>query len=166
MGRNPQPLRLTADQRAVLHKYLQQPRLVSRQRNRAQAVLDWDAGCPVVESAERLGMTVGRVYALRRLYLRQGLEAYLNAPPHGGAPTKLTPAVEAALKALLTGPTGSHAHAWTRRQLADYLVAQGYAASICPATAGKAWQRLQALLPTSSEPAGAEAAEASFSTIS
>ncbi|MCC3158550.1 helix-turn-helix domain-containing protein [Hymenobacter sp. 15J16-1T3B] len=147
MGRHRDPLRLTAAQRAALRHCLAQPELDPRQRNRAATLLDWDAARPVADTARRLGMTVGRVYALRRLYRLQGLEAYLSAPPQGGAPTKLTPAVETALAALITGLEADEASHWPLRRLAAYLVEQGCTRSISPATVAKAWQRLRSLLP-------------------
>ncbi|RAK69350.1 helix-turn-helix domain-containing protein [Hymenobacter edaphi] len=147
MGRHRDLLRLTAAQRADLRHCLAQPRLDPRQRNRAAALLDWDAARPVADTARQLGMTVGRVYALRRLFRQQGLEAYLSAPPQGGAPTKLTPAVETALAALITGPEAAAACHWPLRRLAAYLVEQGCTHSISPATVAKAWQRLRTLRP-------------------
>ncbi len=155
MGRQKQFFRLSAaEHREVLH-YLQQEHLVRRQINRAQTLLDWHAGCSAAQTAERLAMTEGRVYALRRAYQRQGLTSYLNAQPQGGAPTKLTPTVEAALLALLSRRNADAARHWTLRKLAAYLVDKGHAKSICPVTVGKALQRLQTLLapgPDSDEP--------------
>lgn len=142
MGRHRDLLRLTAAQRAAVVHCLAGPELDPRQRNRAETLLDWDAARPVPDTARRLGMTVGRVYALRRLFRQQGLEAYLSAPPRGGAPTKLTPAVATALAALITGPLAEAARGWSRRRLAAYLVEQGCTRSISPATVAKAWQRL------------------------
>jgi transposase len=135
MARRPDLLRLTGAQRAALTRYLARPELDPRQRNRAEALRDWDAARPVADTAQRLGMTSGRVYALRRLFRQQGLETYLSMSPQGGAPTKLTPAVETALASL---PAGR----WSLRRLAAYLVQQGAARSISPATVAKAWQRL------------------------
>jgi transposase-like protein len=153
MGRHRDLLRLTAAQRAALTRYLAQPELDPRQRNRAEALRDWDAARPVADTAQRLGMTSGRVYALRRLFRQQGLEAFLNAPPNGGAPTKLTPAVETALARLITGPQAEAACHWPLRRLAAYLVEEGCTSSISPGTVAKAWQRLRTLLPADAAPA-------------
>jgi Homeodomain-like domain len=147
MGRHRDSLRLDVAQRAALLHYLLRPDLDPRQRNRAETLRDWDAARPVADTARRLGMTVGRVYALRRLFRQQGLDTYLNAPPQGGAPTKLTPAVEQALAGLISGPEAPEARHWPLRRLAAYLVEQGCTPSISPATVGKAWQRLRSLLP-------------------
>jgi transposase len=150
MGRHRDTLRLTPAQRTALSRYLDQPHLDPRQRNRAETLLDWDTARPVADTARRLGMTVGRVYALRRLFRQQGLDTYLSAPPQGGAPTKLTPAVEQALVALIRSAEAPEARHWPLRRLAAYLVEQGCTASISPATVGKAWQRLLSLLPADS----------------
>ncbi|UOG73527.1 helix-turn-helix domain-containing protein [Hymenobacter tibetensis] len=146
MGRQKQFFRLSAAEQQELQHYLQQEQLVRRQVNRAQTLLDWHAGYSAAETAQRLAMTEGRVYALRRAYQRQGLTSFLNTHPQGGAPTKLTPTVEAALLALLSRRTSDPARHWTLRELAAYLVDKGHAKSICPVTVGKALQRLQTLL--------------------
>lgn len=157
MGRQKQFFRLSAAEQQEVQHYLQQERLVRRQTNRAHTLLDWHAGYSAAETAQRLAMTEGRVYALRRAYQRQGLTTYLNTHPQGGAPTKLTPTVEAALLALLSRRNADSARYWTLRQLATYLVEKGHAKSICPVTVSKALQRLQTLLVASSD-TGNEAA--------
>jgi transposase len=158
MGRQKQFFRLSAAELQEVQHYLQLPALLRRQINRAQALLDWHEGLSATESARQLSMTEGRVYALRRAYQRQGLTTYLNTQPRGGAPTKLTPAVEAALLALLSRRSADAPRRWTLRQLAAYLVAQGHAKSICPVTVGKALHRLQQLLPAAPEGVGRRAA--------
>ena len=151
MGRQKQFFRLSAAEQQELQHYLRQEQLVRRQINRAQTILDWHAGYSAAETAHRLAMTEGRVYALRRAFQRQGLTFYLNTQPQGGAPTKLTPAVEAALLALLSRRPAAPVRRWTLRQLATYLVDKGHAKSICPVTVGKALQRLQVLLSLTAE---------------
>ncbi|WBA43604.1 helix-turn-helix domain-containing protein [Hymenobacter canadensis] len=158
MGRQRQFFRLSAAEQQELQHYLLLPALLRRQTNRAHTLLDWHAGLSAAESAEHLAMTEGRVYALRRAYQRQGLTAYLNTQPGGGAPTKLTPAVESALLALLSRRSADAPRRWTLRQLAAYLVAQGHTKSICPVTVGKALHRLQLLLPGAATSAGMRAA--------
>jgi transposase len=146
MGRQKTFFRLSAAEHQELLHYLQQEQLLPRQINRAQTLLDWHAGLSATDSARRLGMTEGRVYAQRRAYQRQGLICYLNARPKGGAPTKLTPTVEAALLALLSRPRSETRPRWTLRKLAAYLVEKGYAKSIGPVTVSKALQKLENLL--------------------
>jgi transposase len=160
MGRQKQFFRLSAAEHQEVQHYLQQEQLVRRQINRAQMLLDWHVGYSATETAQRLAMTEGRVYALRRAYQRQGLTSYLNTHPQGGAPTKLTPTVEAALLALLSRRNADSARYWTLRQLANYLVEKGHAKSICPVTVGKALQRLQTLLVSSDS--GNEVAQPSY----
>jgi|GEM_PF-5069740 len=122
-------------------QYLRQEEVVPRQVNRAQVLLCWDAGLTGAETARQLGMTEGRVYALRRAFQQQGLRHYLSISAQGGAPTKLTPQVHKALAHLVAQAPRK---AWSLRKLAEYLVRKGLVASISTVTVAKA---LSSLVP-------------------
>ncbi|PJJ58650.1 helix-turn-helix domain-containing protein [Hymenobacter chitinivorans] len=144
MGRQRQTLHLTLRQRQQLDDYLRQNDLLPVQHNRAQVLLYWAAGHSAAACAQRLGTTDDRVYAMRRAYRRLGLTAYLAASVQGGAPTKLTPAAEAALTHLVADePQAS----WSLRQLAEFLVGAGYTPSISYVTVSKALKRIRQTTP-------------------
>lgn len=140
MSRPRHTLQLSQSKRSRIIQYLQQEEVVPRQVNRAQVLLCWDAGLTGAETARQLGMTEGRVYALRRAFQQQGLRHYLSVSAQGGAPTKLTPRVNKALGHLVTQLPRK---AWSLRKIADYLVSKGLVASISTVTVAKALSSLE-----------------------
>ena len=137
--KNPAFLTLTPEQRQQLESMVRTGQTLARQQTRARVLLLLDRSQGPLRTddaiAEILGCHRNTVGALRRRFLKEGLEATLTDKPMGPtAPYKMTGELEAQLTLLACSdaPEG-HSH-WTMRLLADKAVELGYIESISHVT--------------------------------
>ena len=107
---------LTEEQRLELQRRTRTPGLMPRTRDRLEMVRLSDAGWSVPQIARHLRLDEQRVRYWIKRFLAGGFSA-LPDQPHRGQPSRLTPAVLAALKAELAQGDRT----WTAQQLADWL---------------------------------------------
>lgn len=144
MGRQRQSLQLTRKQRVYLEDFVSSDTISRQQRNRAQVLQHWLLDVPAQDSAEQLGLSIDRVYSMRRSFSQQGFNDYLHAVPRCGAPTKLTPKLETLLRRLMRGPAPANHRRWTLPLLAQRVVEMGYTERICTITVQKALKQMSA----------------------
>src|SRR5579883_131009 len=114
-------VRLTDDQRAALDDRDRGP-LTRRERNRVQVLLRADAGGTDAEIAGDLGVSVGTVANVRRLFAAGGLGAAVTEKPRPGAAPLLDGKAEAVVIALACSPAPGGRARWSARLLANRLV--------------------------------------------
>jgi hypothetical protein len=144
MGRQRYSLQLTRKQQAYLTDFISSETISRQQRNRAQVLQHWLTDMPAQESGELLGLSIDRVYSMRRAFSQQGFNDYLHAVPRCGAPTKLTPKLESLLRRLMRGPAPANHRRWTLPLLAQRVVEMGYTERICTITVQKALKQMSA----------------------
>ncbi|WP_460676747.1 helix-turn-helix domain-containing protein [Hymenobacter coalescens] len=150
-------MQLTRKQQAYLTDFIHSDTISRQQRNRAQVLQHWLADVAAQESAELLGLSIDRVYSMRRAFGQQGFSDYLHAVPRCGAPTKLTPKLEALLRRLMRGPAPANHRRWTLPLLAQRVVELGYTERICTITVQKALKQMSATTLRSNHLKAAEA---------
>ncbi|SHJ34171.1 Homeodomain-like domain-containing protein [Hymenobacter daecheongensis DSM 21074] len=136
MGRHRHSVSLTSQQQTYLTSFVNSEILSRQQRNRALVLQHWQSNYSVQESAEVLGLSIHRVYSMRRAYSEQGFQDYLHAIRRCGAPNKLTPKMEAHLRRF-TERASAKGKRVTLTALAKRVVDLGYVESICTVTIHK-----------------------------
>ncbi|MCB2406344.1 helix-turn-helix domain-containing protein [Hymenobacter lucidus] len=143
MGRHRHSLSLSRKQQAYLADFINSDILSKQQRNRAQVLQHWVSDLSVQESGELLGLSIDRVYSMRRAFSQQGFKDYLHAVPRCGAPNKLTPKLETLLRRL-TQQAAAKGKRLTLALIAKRVVELGYADRICTVTVQRALRQVQA----------------------
>ncbi|UOQ73296.1 helix-turn-helix domain-containing protein [Hymenobacter cellulosilyticus] len=150
MGRHRQSLSLSRKQQAYLADFINSDILSKQQRNRAQVLQHWMADLSVQESGELLGLSIDRVYSMRRAFSQQGFKDYLHAVPRCGAPNKLTPKLETLLRRL-TQQAEAKGKRLTLSLIAKRVVELGYADRICTVTVQRALKQVKGTKLTAAE---------------
>ena len=109
-------VQLTEEQRSELQHRTRAPGIKPRTRDRLEMVRLLDAGWNIPRIASHLRVSPRRVRFWMKRFLEDGFDA-LSDQPHRGRPSRLTPAIMAALGTEL----GKGDRTWTLRQLADWL---------------------------------------------
>jgi hypothetical protein len=143
MGRHRHSLSLSRKQQAYLADFINSDILSKQQRNRALVLQHWIADMSVQDSGELLGLSIDRVYSMRRTFSQQGFKDYLHAVPRCGAPNKLTPKLETLLRRL-TQQAAVKGKRLTLSLIAKRVVELGYADRICTVTVQRALKQVQA----------------------
>ncbi|MCC2545209.1 hypothetical protein LJY25_02035 [Hymenobacter sp. BT175] len=146
MGRHRFSLSLSRKQQAYLTDFVSSDIISRQQRNRAQVLLHWLADLSAQESGEQLGLSIDRVYSMRRAFSQQGFKDYLHDVPRCGAPNKLTPKLETQLRRL-TQQAANKGKRLTLNMLAQRVVELGYTDRICTVTLQRALKQVQAPRP-------------------
>ncbi|UYZ59667.1 helix-turn-helix domain-containing protein [Hymenobacter latericus] len=158
MGRQRYTLQLTRKQQAYLADFVSSETLSKQQRNRALVLQHWLANHSAQESAETLGLSIDRVYSMRRAFTQQGFRGYLHEVPRCGAPNKLTPELELLLRKLTQGQGPAKGKRWTLALLAQRIVELGHTDRICTLTVHKALKRIRTTAPAPQRTALSQAA--------
>jgi|GEM_PF-6362315 len=137
MGRHRHSVSLSSQQQAYLTNFAASEILSRQQRNRALVLQHWQTDLSVQESAEILGLSIHRVYSMRRAYAQQGFQNYLHSIRRCGAPEKLTPKMQTQLRRF-TERASEKGKRVTLTALAKRVVELGYVDSICTVTVHKA----------------------------
>ncbi|KUG08495.1 helix-turn-helix domain-containing protein [Solirubrum puertoriconensis] len=148
MGRHRYTLQLTRKQQAYLADFINSETLSKQQRNRAIVLQHWLADFSAQDSADILGLSIDRVYSMRRAYSQQGFRGYLHEVPRCGAPNKLTPELETLLRKLTQGQAPAKGKRWTLALLAQRIVELGHTDRICTLTVHKALKRIRSTAAT------------------
>jgi transposase len=139
-------IRLTAEQRTVLQRFIGTGSQAAAARRRAQILLKADADGPdawpdarIAEALDTTRMTVMRV---RHRFAAEGLDATLHRKrPTGRQYRKLDGKQEARLIALACSPAPEGRARWTMKLLAERLVELEVVAAIDPATVWRALKK-------------------------
>jgi transposase len=110
---------LTEAQRTELHQRTRAPQLMPRTRDRLEMVRLSDARWSIPKIASHLRLSEKRVRYWIKRFLAGGFDA-LPDQPHVGQPSRLTPALVAALQQEVE----QSQRTWTAQQLADWLAEQ------------------------------------------
>lgn len=135
-------LTLLPEQRQQLESVVRTGQCAARQQTRARILLllDRSQGQKRTDDAvaEILGCHSNTVGAIRRRFLKEGLEAVLTDKPMGPtAPRKMTGELEARLTLLACSEPPEGRSQWTLRLLADTVVELGYSESLSHVTVGE-----------------------------
>ena len=136
MSKTLHTVRLTENERALLHQYICTGIHSARSIKRAQVLLAADRKRSDPWIAEHHTLSKSTVYNIRRRYCTEGLQAALHDKPRPGAPKKLTGRGEARFSAIACSDPPIGRQRWTVRLLGDKLVELGLVDSISPATVG------------------------------
>jgi transposase len=109
-------VRLTDTQREELQQRAHAPGVMPRTRDRLEMVRLSDAGWSIPQIAAHLKMSQPRVRHYIKAFLFHGFDA-LPDRPHPGQTSKLTPAIEEAIRQHLR----QSKRTWTASQLADWV---------------------------------------------
>jgi transposase len=115
--------KLSKRERRQIREKLRQTR-DARQYRRLLAILEQDAGTPIVEIARRLNVSRQSVHSWVARYCEQRHVDDLCDAPRSGRPARADDAFDAVLRTLLMLPPGRfgyHATHWTVRLLRDQL---------------------------------------------
>lgn len=122
-------LHLCESDREQLQTLVRQNTLSRKLFQRAQALLDLDAGCTLQQAAARAGVNYNRVAAWRDNYKAVGLEA-LQDKPRVGRPIHIDGKQRAAITALACSAPPTGYARWSLHLLADKVVELGYVEAI------------------------------------
>ena len=110
---------LSEAQRGELQRRTRAPKVMPRTRDRLEMVRLADAGWSIPKIAVHLRLSEKRVRYWIKQFLTGGFDA-LPDQPHPGQPSRLTPALIAALQQ----EVDQSQRTWTAQQLADWLATQ------------------------------------------
>jgi len=115
-------VRLKAEDREVLSRYLRRGKSSARSLTRARILLLADEGHSDKEIVEALKVSRTTVNRIRKRYCKGSLESALHEKTRSGAPPKIDGRVEAQLTLLACSEPPEGRSKWTLRLLADKLV--------------------------------------------
>jgi transposase len=124
---------LTPQERGTLAQRIRRGHAGARELTRARILLKADEGLTDEEIAAALDVGVATVGRTRQRCVEANLAALEEHPRPGGG-RKLTGKQEAHLIAVACTPAPTGQRRWTRRLLADKVVALGFADAIAPET--------------------------------
>jgi putative transposase len=115
-------VKLTAEEKEKLHRYLNRGKASARSLTRARILLLAAAGRSNDEIKSALNVSKTTISRIRRRYCEGGLEFALSEKPRSGAPPKIDGRIETQLIRLACSELPEGRSRWTLRLLADKLV--------------------------------------------
>lgn len=126
MARHTNNFELSEEDRDFLNQFTDSGTAKVRQVKRALVLLKLDQGLSVKQIVDEIAVSSGTIYALRRTYIQEGLQASLYDKPRSGRPVQIPGADRAKITGLACSDAPQGHAKWTLRLLADKAVELGY----------------------------------------